>query len=301
MTGVKINLYLMGYRGYKCLEYVVNSEYRALIKHVIIANDPSIEEDYVENILEICESSSLAFSFKNSFNVQDHDENNTISIAISWRWLLNTKNLIIFHDSLLPKYRGFSPLVSQIINGEETLGVTALLCGTNGYDSGDILSQSKISIQYPITIEESIKQTTTCYIKILTDILPKIKNEGPNYLKGTPQNEHLATYSLWRDQADYLIDWSKDAEYIERFVNATGYPYLGAQTQVDGELVFIKYGKACADLTIENRSPGKFIFVDSLHKPTVVCGKGLYKIEECITRTGENFLENNSKFRLRFG
>ena len=59
MTGVKINLYLMGYRGYKCLEYVVNSEYSALIKHVIIANDPSIEEDYVENILEICESSSL--------------------------------------------------------------------------------------------------------------------------------------------------------------------------------------------------------------------------------------------------
>ena len=38
----------------------------------------------------------------------------------------NSENLIVFHDSLLPKYRGFAPLVSQLINGEEYLGVTAI-------------------------------------------------------------------------------------------------------------------------------------------------------------------------------
>jgi methionyl-tRNA formyltransferase len=48
------------------------------------------------------------------------------NIAISWRWMLKVSNLIVIHDSLLPKYRGFSPLVNMLINGEDTLGVTVL-------------------------------------------------------------------------------------------------------------------------------------------------------------------------------
>ena len=57
------------------------------------------------------------------------DENeDIIMIAAGWRWLLpSTEKLIVLHDSLLPRYRGFNPLVSQLIDKEERLGVTAVL------------------------------------------------------------------------------------------------------------------------------------------------------------------------------
>jgi methionyl-tRNA formyltransferase len=47
-----------------------------------------------------------------------------------------------------------------------------------------------------------------------------------------PQADDFATYSIWRDEADYEIDWSSDAQAIQRFINAVGYPYAGARTTV---------------------------------------------------------------------
>ena len=295
----KIDLYLMGYRGYKCLDFIVSSGHKHLVNNVIIAGDSSLNEDYKENIISICKNFSLQYSFREDSYVNEDD--NVIALAISWRWILSDKNLIIFHDSLLPRYRGFSPLVSQLINNEKILGVTALLPGAEGYDSGDILCQSEISIRHPIKIYDAIIKTTSCYIKLLSEILEKINHQATNNLEGTIQNKDLATYSLWRDNDDYLIDWSRDSQYIERFVNATGYPYLGAQTRVNDEILFVKDGQACQhDLIIENRTPGKVLFIDESRKPTVVCGKGLYKISECITQSGEDYLRKNNKFRLRF-
>ena len=80
------------------------------------------------------------------------------SIAVAWKWLIKQKDiLIVLHDSLLPKYRGYLPLVSQLINGEKEIGVTSFFANDK-YDEGDIIYSSKIDIKYPITIEQAINQ-----------------------------------------------------------------------------------------------------------------------------------------------
>ena len=97
-----------------------------------------------------------------------------------------------------------------------------------------------------------------------------------------------------------MINWSKDADYIERFVNASGFPYSGAQTTLGGKKVYVLEGYACPDLYIENRMPGKLIMKDSRGLPIVVCGKGLYKITRCVNEDGVDIITNNKKFRLNF-
>ena len=59
--------------------------------------------------------------------------------------------MIIFHDSLLPKYRGFAPLVNSLINQEKEIGVTAIKASQN-YDEGDTVTDN-IGNDYDVTIQ----------------------------------------------------------------------------------------------------------------------------------------------------
>ena len=67
----------------------------------------------------------------------------------------SNNTLIVIHDSILPTYRGYLPLVSQLIDGQKEIGVTAILANEN-FDEGDIVHISKTKINYPITINDAI-------------------------------------------------------------------------------------------------------------------------------------------------
>ena len=100
------------------------------------------------------------------------------------------KRTIVLHDSLLPKYRGFSPLVNSLINGERELGVTAFIA-TTGYDEGPVLAQEKIMIDYPLTILEAMEKITPLYYKIITLLYKKIVE---NNLVAAEQDHYLASW-----------------------------------------------------------------------------------------------------------
>ncbi|GJM73208.1 hypothetical protein HMSSN036_54240 [Paenibacillus macerans] len=72
-------------------------------------------------------------------------------------------------------------------------------------------------------------QRLLIYIFLLVDKIASDILQGKKII-GFPQNEKEASYSLWRDEEDYLIDWSMDSEYVHRFIDATGFPYKGAAT-----------------------------------------------------------------------
>ena len=95
-----------------------------------------------------------------------------LSIAAGWRNLLPTSpgKLIIFHDSLLPKYRGFNPLVTALINGDDVLGVSALWAAEN-YDEGEIIFQEKVTIAYPIKIKQAIDTIEPLYANLTKNVL----------------------------------------------------------------------------------------------------------------------------------
>jgi methionyl-tRNA formyltransferase len=288
----KVSLFLMNQKGFAVLEAIVYNNMAFSIAYVVGARDKSVLKDYYDEISSLCKEHTIPFKDRNEFNMVGD-----IGIVIGWRWLIRDfEQLIVFHDSLLPKYRGFAPLVNALINGEQTVGVTALFADKE-YDKGNIIYQDSIKISYPKKICEAIDEISKLYVSLALKVLSKISE---NYLlKSYSQNEAEASYSLWRDDDDYLIDWTWNACKIKRFIDAVGFPYRGASTKLDGIIYKVWEVEEITDVIIENRSPGKVIFHDS-DFPVVVCGEGLMKIKMMTLEEETNTCLPLNKFRVRF-
>jgi len=118
-------------------------------------------------------------------------------------------------------------------------------------------------------------------------------------LTGTPQNEAEATYSLWRDEEDYRIDWSTDPDRIKRFIDSVGNPYKGASAYMGEHRVRVLDALVEPDIQIEARQPGKVVFMRE-GCPVVVCGRGLLRITDLRDDTSERSLLPLKKLRTRF-
>lgn len=289
-----ITFYLMSKKGFDVLDAIIKSnKYCKQVDLVVIGEDKNVQNDYSKEIKELCASNNINYKYREE-NIKIISE---YCIAISWRWLINsTSKLIVLHDSLLPKYRGFAPLVNALKNKENKIGVTALYASKE-YDRGDIILQEKISIKYPIKIVEAIDKIGSLYILIVEKLLNKIFNEES--INAIQQNEKHATYSLWLDELDYFINWTWSAKKIKRFIDSVGFPYNGAKSSINELVVTINEATVAEDVKIENRTVGKVIFVEN-GKPLVVCGKGLLKIEEAFIEKTKESLLPLKKFRTQF-
>src|SRR3984893_3354096 len=90
-------------------------------------------------------------------------------------------------------------------------------------------------------------------------------------LVASQHDEVQSTYSLCRDAEDYFIDWTWPAEQIQRFVYAVGYPYDGARTMLEHQVVIISDCAAVPDdLRFSIRQPGK-VWGLTDRVPSVVC------------------------------
>lgn len=293
-NNLKVALYLLTEKGYEVLRALIKHQFKGLIKQVIIGSDKNVANDYANEIKQLCIEEDIAYSLREDTLLLTAE----YAIAVSWRWLIHKPNLklIVLHDSLLPKYRGFAPLVNALLNKEPQVGVTALFA-SNYYDEGEIIAQHALSVQYPAKIETIIQNIIPLYAQLAVDIFSKI--EAGESIKSTPQNDAEATYSLWRNEADYLIDWNKSAVDILNFIYAVSSPYKGAATFIQqSKKIRIIEATIEKDVQIINRDVGKVIFVRDQF-PVIVCGKGLLKITKAIDDTsGENVLPFK-KFRTR--
>lgn len=283
----------MTLKGYEVLKAIINNGFIDVIANVIIGQDKNVIKDYSGEIIKICNQYELNYYYREESFYSESD----YSIAISWRWIINSRNtkLIVLHDSLLPKYRGFSPLVNSLINGEKFIGVTAIFANED-FDRGDIIFQDRLEVNYPIKIEDAINSISMLYTNLVVQIINELKSN--KFLESTKQNEQLASYSLWRDEEDYFIDWNRDAEYIKRFIDALSDPFKGAASKLNGETVRILDAELRNDVLIEDRDCGKILFIEEGF-PIVVCGKGLVKITKLCDEVGNSILPLK-KFRLKF-
>lgn len=293
VSSKSVVLYLMSEKGYAVLSHIVKVLDYKLIKLVIGARDSNVENDFYEEIKALCAQASIPFSDRTQ---RAAGVPGSVSLAISWRWLIaEAEGLVVMHDSLLPRYRGFAPLVNCLINGEPRIGVTALYANAE-FDRGDIIAQASRPIQYPITIAQAIALSVQCYVELVDHLWPAWV-EG-RALAAQSQNEQQASYSLWRDEEDYRIDWHRDSYYLQRFVDALGWPYKGAAALLNGQPVRIMAVEADTDVFIENRTPGKVLFI-SQQQPVVVCGTGLLKLLAVQDEAGKSLLPLK-QFRSRF-
>ena len=287
----KIHIFAMTEKGLDVVKQI--PDYIGLVDFfVTIGTDKNVQDDFSEDISSICLKYDIPYEICNKSVVEEAD----YSIAIGWRWLIHVDHpLIVFHDSLLPKYRGFNPLVSALINGERFVGVTALLA-TEKFDEGDVFSQKSIEVTPQEKISSVISRLSEKYSLIFRDLIFDIVN---NKLSFFPQDKNNASYSVWRDDEDYFIDWNLSYEVIQRTINATGFPYLGARAKLNGELCRIHDCEVISDLNVENNYPGKVIIIDN-DEPIVLCGVGAIKvISACYESDGASILPLK-KFRSRF-
>src|SRR5690348_15707693 len=118
-----LTVFAMTEKGYAVVRLLL-SRYPGLVAAVVASRDKSIAEDHFERIAEVCRSYDVKFHNR----TDGYEIRTEYALAVSWRWLVDAgpARLIVFHDSLLPRYRGFNPLVTALINGDNEIGVTAL-------------------------------------------------------------------------------------------------------------------------------------------------------------------------------
>lgn len=285
-------LFVMNQKGQGVLEHLIATYGKDVIRFVVVPRpfECSAGDRFVE-ITDICTKNGIPFHTRDAYPPVEG-----YAFAVGWRWMLSdVPKLIITHDSLLPKYRGFAPLVNALVNGEKKVGVTIFIA--NGrYDEGEVLGQRSLDVTYPLKIQDAIAGIIPLYAGLITDVIDTIRTGTP--LKGSKQDESKATYSLWLDEHDYRIDWTADAATLKRFIDAVGAPYDGACTVADGQTYRVLDAQTADDLVIERRHPGKIIFVED-GKPVVVCGTGLLKLTDIRHGDGSAALPWK-KFRTRF-
>lgn len=121
------------------------------------------------------------------------------------------------HPSLLPRWRGPSPIQFTILNGDEETGVTIILMDEK-MDHGPILAFEKLEIKNKKwKYKELERELANLGAELLIKTIPKWI-EGK--IKPLAQDESKATYSKILKKEDGKIDWSKSAKEIERQIRA---------------------------------------------------------------------------------
>jgi methionyl-tRNA formyltransferase len=133
--------------------------------------------------------------------------------------------VINVHASLLPKYRGASPIQAAILNGDKETGVTIMLVNEK-MDEGDILTQKTITITDNDNFGSLHNKLSVLGTNLLIETLPKWLNEE---IVPQKQDESQATYCKLITKEDGKIDWHKSAVEIERQVRALN-PWPGTWT-----------------------------------------------------------------------
>lgn len=188
-----------------------------------------------------------------------------------WRELAPAYGL---HASLLPDYSGGAPLVWAIINGETKTGIS-LFQMDDGVDSGPIAGQKEEPIYPDDTIATLYARIEERGVELLRDKLPQLAN---GTLKLQLQNETKRRIMPQRSPKDGLIDWTQDAESIDRFVRAQTRPYPGAFTTLETKPLHI-WRTQVVEAANDHRETGR---VERTKKGayTVDCGKWAVIINE---------------------
>ena len=167
---------------------------------------------------------------------------------------------INLHPSLLPKYRGASPVSSTILAEDKYTGVTIIQLDS-GMDSGPILSQEKIKLQG----DEFCDKLTMDLFMLGSKLVSKTISEfATGNIEIVQQDHDKATFTEKLSRNDGLIDWTKGFNRIWKEIRAYN-PWPGSHTKFKGKNLKIIEAK----ISTENKSPSGYV---SIHRNEVYVG-----------------------------
>lgn len=173
------------------------------------------------------------------------------------------------HASLLPKYRGASPIQWAIVSGEKVTGVSTMYLN-EGMDTGDILLTEQTEIGETETAETLWDRLASLGASLL---LKTVKGLEENTITPIKQDETQATYAPIIKKSDGLIDWSKSAFEINCKIRGL-HNWPVAFTKLGGKMLKI----FSADILEKSGKAGEVL--ESKNEIIVACGKNALKINE---------------------
>lgn len=206
---------------------------------------------------------------------------------------------INIHPSLLPRWRGPSPVPAAIFAGDKTTGITIQTIAPKT-DSGDILAKTEFPLDGTETAESLLKkcaeQCRPLLSCVLTGFTEKLKN-------AEPQSEEAATYSCIIKKEDGRIDWSNSAEQIERKIRAFT-PRPGCFSYKNAEKINIisasLYNNSTEEMT-KNKKFGTILGTDKKAGILVLTGSGVLAVSVLQRQTKnklswKDFLNGSPEF-----
>lgn len=164
-----------------------------------------------------------------------------LCVTAAFGQLLSRENLAVpargtinVHGSLLPKYRGASPIQTAILNGETETGVTTMFTDI-GMDTGDMLLKRTAAIAADDTYETLSEKLAVIGAALLLETLDKLE---AGTLQRIPQNDAEATVCRLIKKQDGKLDFGQSALQVHNRVRAMN-PWPTAFAELDGQPIKI--------------------------------------------------------------
>ncbi|MFJ9899219.1 methionyl-tRNA formyltransferase [Streptomyces sp. NPDC091280] len=238
---------MLGYQtwGHRTLQALLDSDHEVVLVVTHPKSEHAYEKIWDDNVAELAEKNDVPVLLRNRPDDAElldavREARPDIIVANNWRtWLppelfdLPPHGTLNVHDSLLPSYAGFSPIIWALLNDEPRVGVTAHRM--NGeLDAGDILIQRSVPVGPTDTATDLFHRTVDLIAPIVRESLDLIAS-GRDAGQWVPQDRSRASFFHKRSAEDSRIDWSWPAERLERLVRAQSDPYPNAYAFHRGE------------------------------------------------------------------
>ncbi|MFF8555944.1 methionyl-tRNA formyltransferase [Streptomyces sp. NPDC015501] len=237
---------MFGYQtwGHRTLQALLDSEHDVVTVVTHPRSEHAYEKIWSDSVADLAEKHGVPVIIRNRPDDELHEllekAAPDIIVANNWRtWIppriytLPRHGTLNIHDSLLPAYAGFSPLIWALINGEPEVGVTAHLMDEE-LDAGDIVVQRAVPVGPTDTATDLFHRTVDLIAPVTVEALGLIASGQTEF---TPQDRSRASFFHKRAEEDIRIDWNWPAEDLERLVRAQSAPYPAAFTYHRGQRI----------------------------------------------------------------
>ena len=188
------------------------------------------------------------------------------------------------HGSLLPKYRGGSPIQTAIINGEKETGITVMYMASK-MDSGNIIAQRSIPILDTDDNGTMFDKLSVLGRDLLMEVLPSIFDKTNPSI---PQDEAKVTYAYNITHEQQFINWNKTSKEIVNLIRGLA-PNPTALTSINGTIIKVFKAK---EVSVDTKyTPGEVI---KLNKELLIAtADGAVSILE-LQQSGKNKMDVKS-------
>ena len=190
------------------------------------------------------------------------------------------------HPSLLPRWRGASPIQAAILNGDTETGVTIMRLDA-GLDTGPIVAQTRLALDNEVTGGELSLQLAEVGADLLTDTLPAyVIGE----IQPVPQDEAQATYAPALAKTAGELDFTKSASELARQVRAFE-PRPASFLNWSGGRLIVRQARA---IPAKQAPPGEVLVAEGY--PAVATADGLLQLE-AVQPEGRGVMDGRSFVR----